>query len=399
MILAHRIRLYPNNVQQTYFRRACGIRRFAYNWTLAESRKLYEAGIKTSGYDLVKRFNALKGEHFPWASEVSKWAPQKAIQDAWDALRKWWAKNANHPRFKKRGKCRESFYLGVGHFAVESKKVRIPKLGWVKMAQQVRFPGKVKFVTVSKDGDQWFASFAVEINESKWSYPHACKTQAVCGVDLGVRDLVVLDDGTKFPAPRELRRRERKLRKLHKAVSRKQKGSNSRRKAVRALQRAHRKVRHVRLSYSHEITAQLVEQYRLIGIEDLNVLGMVNNRSLAKSVSDAAFRMIRTQLEYKTKLAGGEVVVANRWFPSSKLCSSCGAKRDKLGLGTRSWTCDCGATHDRDVNAAINLRNVTLRYKETQNAGGEDVSPSAFESGADLCEARIEQQLTERLAV
>jgi putative transposase len=371
VILSHRIRAYPNNVQQTYFRRACGIRRFAYNWALAESRKLYEAGKKTSGFDLVKRFNSIKGEEFPWTSEVSKWAPQKAIQDAWDALRKWWSKKAWAPRFKKKGRCRESFYLGAGHFSSDGERFRVPKLGWVRMAQEVRFPGEVKFVTVSQEGERWFASFQVEIDESKWSYPHVCETQTVCGVDVGVRDLVVLNDGTKIVAPRGLRRRERKLRKLQRSVSRKVKGSNGQRKAIRVLGEVHRKVRDARKAVTHEVTARLVQNFRWIGVEDLNVRGMLKNHQLARSVADAAFGEIRRQLGYKSVLAGSEIVVADRWFPSSKTCSDCDYVLKELPLEVREWVCEvCGVVHDRDVNAAINLRNVAARYAETKNAGG-----------------------------
>jgi putative transposase len=377
VILSHKIRLYPNNAQGTYFRRACGIRRFAYNWALAASRRLYEAGEKTSGFDLVKRFNSIKAEQFPWTAEVSKWAPQKAIQDAWDALRRWWDGKAKAPRFKKKGQCRESFYLGIGALKTDKKKIFIPKLGWVRMAQEVRFPGTIKFVAISQDGDRWFASFNVEIDGSQWSYPHICKTQAVCGVDLGVRDLVVLDDGTRIPAPRGLRRKESLLRRLQKAVSRRVKGSNSRKKAIRALGGAHRKVRDARKAVTHGITAQLVRDFRWIGIEDLNVQGMLRNHRLARSIADAAFGEIRRQIEYKSVLSGSNVAVADRFFPSTKTCSTCGHVLEKLPLGVREWTCPaCKAIHDRDENAAINLREVARRYRDTVNAGGGDVRPS-----------------------
>jgi putative transposase len=376
VILSHRIRLYPNNKQATYFRRACGIRRFAYNWALAENRRLYEAGERTSGFDLVKRFNAIKAAEFPWTSEVSKWAPQKAVQDAWGALKKWWAKKAQAPRFKKKGRCRESFYLGLGDFGVKGSKLRVPKLGWVRMAQEVRFPGRLKSVTVGQDGACWFAAIQVEIDESRWSYPHVCETQATCGVDLGVIDLVVLDDGTKVPAPRGLRRKERKLRKLQKFLSRKVKGSRSRMKAVWYLAEAHRKVRDARRAVTHEVTSWLVQKFRWIGIEDLNVRGMLKNHRLARSIADAAFGELRRQLGYKSVLARSNIVTADRFFPSSKTCSDCGHVIEKLPLDVREWVCpSCGCVHDRDENAAINLKNVTARYAETQNAGGEDVRP------------------------
>lgn len=376
MNLSHRIRLYPNNKQATYFRRACGVRRLAYNWALAESKRLHEQGTKTSGYDLCKRFNAIKDERYPFVRDVSKWVPQKAIYDAWDSLKRWWSKTSKAPRFKKKGRCKESFYIGLDKFKCDGKKICIPKLGWVKMAQEVRFPGKQMSVTISQDGDRWFAAVQVEIDESQWSYPHTCETQAVCGVDLGVHDLAVLDDGTKIKAPRGLRRRERKLRKLQKSVSRKVKGSSSRKKAIKALASCHRKIRDTRKDVPHKITSKLVREYRAIGIEDLNVKGMVKNHRLARSVSDASFGEIRRQLEYKAVLAGSEVVVVDRFFPSSKTCSGCGHIVGSLPLRVREWECSaCGVVHDRDVNAAINLRKVARRHRETQNAGGEGIRP------------------------
>jgi len=369
-VLSHRIRLYPNDVQATYFARACGIRRFAYNWALDHSWRLYEEGIRTSGFDLVKRFNAVKAEEFPWTAEVSKWAPQKAIQDAWDALRNWWSGRARRPRFKKRGKCRESFYIGLDQVSTEGKKIRIPKLGWVRMAQELRFPGEVKSATVSRDGDRWFASVQVEIDETRWSYPHACETQEACGVDVGVRDLVVLDTGERVAAPRELRRRERKLGRLQRVLARKTRGSGGWRKAKARLQEAHRKVRDARKDVTHRITADLVRRFRWIGTEDLNVRGMMRNHRLAKSIADAAFGEIRRQLDYKSALAGGYVVRAGRWFPSSKTCSVCGYVLGSLPLYIREWACPgCGVAHDRDQNAAENLKIVARRQRDTENAG------------------------------
>ncbi|MFA5132631.1 MAG: RNA-guided endonuclease TnpB family protein [Candidatus Paceibacterota bacterium] len=374
VFLSHKIRLYPNDKQVSYLKRACGIKRFAYNWALAESRKLYEQGIKTSGYDLSKRFNAIKREQFPFVLEVSKWVSQKAIYDLEDAYKNWWSKRARAPKFKKKGKCKDSFYLANDATKTVEHRIYISKCGWVRMSQSLRFPGHVMSVVISSEYAKWHASIQVEL-DGTWSCPHTCKTQAVCGLDMGVRDLVVLDDGTKYLAPRSLRKSEKKLKRLNRVVSRRVKGSNRRKKAVHILSRVHEKVTNIRKDCIHKITAKLVEDYRIIGMEDLNVKGMIKNHHLAKSVSDAAFGTVKSQLEYKTELSGSVLVKADRFYPSSKMCSNCGHVLDTLPLRIRVWTCPgCGAVHDRDVNAAKNLLNVALRYKETVNARGVESS-------------------------
>jgi len=398
--LAHKIRLYPNNRQATYFKQACGVRRFSYNWALAESLRLHNEGEKTSGYDLCKRLNAVKHDQFPWMTDVTKWAPQKGVYDAWDALISWWKGRTRRPRFHKKGKQRDRFYLGINAFSVKGRKIRIPKIGYVKMAQELRFPGKLKHAVVSRDGDHWYASVSVEIDDT-WNYKHQCKSEGAVGIDVGIKSLAVISNegGTQtVHNPRFFVSRQRKLRRLQKALSRKKKGSNRRAKAKLAVTVAYRKIRNTRSDFIHKLTSVVVRENRFIGIEDLNVKGMVKNRKLAKHVSDASFGEIRRQLTYKASLAGAEVVLADRFFPSSKLCSTCGYKLDELSLGTREWRCpQCKSLHDRDVNAAMNLRNVARRYRETQNARGDCVTPETIL--ATVNETRIEHPLTNPVAV
>lgn len=372
MILSHKIRLYPNNKQKTYFRMACGTHRFAYNWALAHSKKLYENGVKTSGYDLSKRFNAIKDNQFPWVRKVTKWAPQKGIYDAWDALKRWWKGQNSRPRFKRKGISKDSFYLTGTTFAVEGEKIRVSKLGWVRMAQELRLPGTPKSVTISRDGDHWYAAIKVEL-DADWKYTNACENQEVVGIDLGVKSLATLSDGPTIENPKWLQRYERKLKRLQKSLSRKKKGSKNRQKARAKLARQHRKVRHARQDFIHKMTSDIVSKCRYIVIEDLNVKGMLSNRRLAGHIASASFGEIRRQLEYKAELSGSTVLVVDRFFPSSKMCSLCGHVYSELTLSDRKWECpDCGYRHDRDINAARNLANVAVGYTETKNAGGED---------------------------
>ncbi|HVS46312.1 MAG TPA: RNA-guided endonuclease TnpB family protein, partial [Verrucomicrobiae bacterium] len=212
--------------------------------------------------------------------------------------------------------------------------------------------------TVSRRADAWYASFSIEVD-----YEQEVRTDgSVIGVDLGITALATLSDGsTKVAAPKPLRRYLKKLARLSRAVARKERGSNSRAKAKAKLARLHRRIADIRADALHKLTTSLT-RYRTIVIEDLNVAGMLANRHLSRAISDLGFFEFRRQLDYKAAMAGSTVIVADRWFPSSKLCSSCGVKNESLTLAERSWTCrSCGASHDRDVNAAVNL----ARYPES----------------------------------
>ena len=246
------------------------------------------------------------------------------------------------------------------------------------MAQPLRFKeGEVKFVVISRDsaGD-WYASFSVEILEGTYVYPHKCESQAVVGVDLGIKTLATCSEGTKFKNPKPLARAQRKLRRSQRSLARKTKGSQNRVKAKLLVAKIHRKVTRIRLDSIHNLTSWLVRTFRFIGIEDLNVRGMVKNHKLARALADASFGEIRRQIEYKSKLSGSHVVVADRFYPSSKRCSDCGNILERLDLSTREWSCpSCEVIHDRDKNASINLRLVAERYSETKNACGEPVRP------------------------
>jgi putative transposase len=377
--LSHKIRLYPNNAQRTHFARACGISRFAYNWGLDQCKTaLAEQKAAPSGYDLSKQLNAIKKEKFPWMQEVSKWAPQQAVHDLGDAFKKYFQKKARHPKFKKKGRCKDSFYINANAFKIEGPKIRISRLGWVKMAEELRFPGRPLSAVISREADAWYAAVQVELPDD-WRYPHACKSQASVGVDLGIKDLVVLSNGEKHPGPKALRKLEPKLRKLNKELSRKKRGSRRRNATKARLGRLHARIAHIRGDYAHKLSTDLVQRFGQIAVEDLDIRGMLQNRHLAKYISDAGWYEFRRQLEYKGELAGCQVVVVDRDFPSSQLCSQCGDLNERLALGKRKWVCsNCGTAHDRDVNAAINLNEqVAQGYWETENGRGEGISLGA----------------------
>jgi len=361
MLLAHKIALDPNNVQKTYFARAAGTARFAYNWALNQWGEQYGAWKddnslpKPSQMAMRRELNAVKHTEFPWMKEVTKCAPQMAIIQLGEAFKNFFAGRAKYPVFRKKG-IHDRFSITNDQFAVNGKKIRIPLLGWVRMREKLRFTGKIMSATISRVADRWFVSIAVDICEI---HLPAAENQGVVGVDLGVSALATLSTGEKITGPKAHTALLKRLRRLSRSLSKKCKGSANRNKAKRKLARLHARIGQLRNDALHKLTSKLAGNFKTVVVENLNVKGMMKNGKLAKSIADMGFFEFRRQLGYKTQMRAGLVMVADRWFASSKMCSSCGHKLETLSLSIRSWVCPvCGKSHDRDVNAAINLRNI-----------------------------------------
>ncbi|MCL1997805.1 MAG: transposase [Turicibacter sp.] len=371
MIRAHKIRLKPNNNQATYFAKACGIARFAYNWGLAEWKRRYEMGEQVNERILRKSLNSIKREQFPWMYEVTKCAPQLAIKNNLNsAFRNFYrglkqGEQVGFPKFHKKG-IKDSFSLSNDQFQLKEKSVQIPNLGWVRLAEELRFEGKIMGATVSRTADKWFIAIQVEMPNE----PIPKRESQAVGVDLGVKVLATLSEGTSITGSKASRKYEKQLRHINQSFSRKtgakkgEKKSSNFVKTKRKLSRLYAKMANLRNDGTHKLTTMLVQNYTLIGIEDLNVKGMMSNHKLARSVADMSFFEFRRQLEYKALTAGTQIIVADRWFPSSKTCSACGIvkTKDELTLSMRTYECSCGFVCDRDVNAAINLRNYALKH-------------------------------------
>lgn len=378
MLIAHRVALAPNNAQTTYLARAAGVARFAYNWALGEWRTQYEACKidstlpKPSEAALRRQLNSIKREQFPWMLEVTKNAPQMAIMQLGRAFENFFAGRARYPRFRKKGQD-DRFTLTNDQFQVEGRRIRIPKLGWVRMRETLRFSRRIVSATVVRVANHWYASITVETSDPP--LPPA-ENQGTVGVDLGVKALATLSTGETFEGPKALRTLLIRMRRLSRALSRKVKGSRNRAKAKLKLAKLHARIANIRRDSLHQLSTSITRRFHTIGIEDLNVKGMLGNRHLARAIADMGFSELRRQLEYKAAWRGGQVVLADRWFPSSKLCSCCRYRLDELGLDVRQWTCPgCGSSHDRDVNAAINLRNMAV--SSTASAcGGEGAGPA-----------------------
>jgi len=361
VILSHKIRLVPTQAQEDYFRRACGTARFTYNWALAAWGEAYVTGGKPSGRSLKRTFNAVRRDQFPWTYDVHRDCTAGAFDNLQNAFQHFFRRvktgeKPGYPKFKKKGLAKDSFGIANDQFSLNGKKIRIPKLGWVKMREVLRFTGKIMSAVVSRTADKWFVAIAVDTEVT----PQPPKTKGAIGVDLGISALATMSDGRKVQHSRKRKKLERQLRRLQKAASRKQKGSASRRKAVGKLARKHLELTNLRADVLHKTTTELVQDYETIVIEDLNVRGMVKNHHLARAISRQSWAEFRRQLDYKALMHGRDLVVADRFYPSTKTCSRCGAVK-QVALSERVYKCtDCGLVIDRDFNAAINLSKLPL---------------------------------------
>ena len=359
----HKIKLDPTAVQEEYFRRACGVARFAFNWALAEWKAEYEAGGKPNEAALRKRLNAIKAEHFPWMSEVTKVAPQNAIKNVGVAFQNFFRRvkqggKPGYPRFKKKG-LHDSFRADNGPQNSEShavecvgKTIKLPRCGVVRMREELRFSGRTLAATVSKMADGWHVAVLVDTTDCLSGPLH----RGTVGVDLGIKEFATLSTGEIIPALKPHRAAHQRLVRLSRSLSRKQKGSSNRAKAKTKLAKLHQRIGNVRKDALHKLTTKLATEFDTIAIEDLNVSGMLRNRHLARSIADAGFSEFRRQLEYKAVMTGAHVHVVDRFFPSSKTCHSCGTIHP-MKLSDRIMVCDCGNIMGRDLNAAMNLKN------------------------------------------
>ncbi len=345
---------------------------------LARSQEQYKTtGKHPTTFDLEKQLNALKQTDFPWMYEVSKYAPQSALQDLEDAFkhffRRWRAKKAGtykgklgFPRYKSKKKGLGSFRL-AGNIYICEDAIQLPRLGRLRLKERGYLPTSgvnILSATISEQAGRWYVSVQVEEHIPN---PEPA-TGPVIGVDLGIKTLATLSDEIVFENPKALRSRLKALKRAHRRLSRRKKGSNNRKKAQRKLARLHARVANIRQDAIHKATSAIVaktkpqdQRPRVIAIEDLNVSGMLKNHCLAQAVADAGFYEFRRQLTYKVERAGSMIFVVNRWYPSSKTCSCCGWVWEDMTLKDRVFVCqNCGYVADRDYNGAKNLAAAVL---------------------------------------
>ena len=393
---AYRFALDPTPAQERALRSHAGAARFAWNWGLGKCRERYAAERRWyCGAELHRLWNQVKKADpaLGWWEQNSKCAYQESLRDLDRALRDF-AKSRNgqrkgkrlgFPRFKKRGKGRDSFRL-TGAVRCGRGAVTLPRLGVVKTHESTgklarrleNGSARILSATVSRTAQRWHVSFTVEVDRAV-PERHPRPGTAI-GIDLGVKSLITAVDDTgtviTIPGPKPLSAGLRRLRRASRAHSRKKPGSAGRRKAAARLARLHARIAHLRGDALHKATSMLAARYETVVAEDLNVAGMTRNRRLARALADQGFGTARRMLSYKTGWHGGSLVLADRWYPSSKTCSGCGTVKAKLGLSERTYRCDgCGLVLDRDVNAARNLLSLAASGAERRNAGGGTLRP------------------------
>ena len=414
-VLSQKIRIEANNKFKTYCRKAFGCSRLAYNWGLAEYKKelkkyrkamsLYrkemkqynESPLQFSEFpvkpklptvlDLKKRFNSIKAKECPYMYEVTKYASQqtfiflgKALTRYYEAKKNKTGPKVGFPVFKKRSETSGSFYLGGDQVELQRFKtcsgaekksgklfLRIPNFGWVKLTEEIRFSGHINNVTISQDGDEFFASFSINVQEAAIEKKTAPENTAV-GIDLGLDAALTLSDGIKIYAPKPLKRYINKIKALQRRLSKKQhpktkddetKYSRSYFRLLKKIKKLYTKISHLRKDFIDKTASFIARNYSYVALENLNVKGMMSNHRLARALADVSFGRLKTAIVNKVQLNDGKIIEADRFYPSSKRCCKCGEVKKDLKLSDRIYKCEnCGNEIDRDLQASVNLLNL-----------------------------------------
>ena len=379
MVKAIKVMLIPNNVQQTKMFQYAGAARFAYNWALAREKENYEKGGKfISDTELRKEFTRLRNsDEYAWLLKISNNVTKQAIKDACTAYKNFFKGLQKYPRFKSKKKSMPKFYqdnikiqFSDTHVKFEgfssSKKANKQKLNWVRLAEHGRIPTDAKYMNprISFDGLNWWISVCIEFPDCKESL-----NGDGIGIDLGIKDLAICSDTNKYRninKSQSVKKLEKRKRRLQRSVSRKYEQNKKKGKYCKThnivkneklLLKVNHRLTNIRKNYLSQTTSEIINRKpRFICIEDLNVSGMMKNRHLSKAVQNQGFFEFRKQLEYKCNDSGIQLIIADRFYPSSKLCNCCGRIKKDLKLSDRTYRCDCGNVIDRDFQASLNLR-------------------------------------------
>jgi putative transposase len=384
----YRFRMRPTRAQEPILNRMAGARRWVWNWALRRWKDHYQATgksipLKTLSDELTR----LKCQpETAWLKEADSQALQQAIKDLARAYANFFDPKlkARLPRFKSRKRDQARFRIPQ-RVKVRDGKVYVPKLGWINVRQSQPVEGTTKSATFKRDAvGCWFVTLVVAFEMPDVALPEPDHSKVI-GVDLGLKDFLVASGGDRTPAPKFYRAGQRKLRRAQRVLSRRVPGSNRKAKARLAVAKIHQRIANQRGDFLHKLSTKLVKDHDGLCIEDLSLKGLVRTK-LAKSFSDASMGEFRRQLEYKSVWNRKHLAVIDRFYPSTRLCRGCGAVNRELTLSDRQWRCDCGMSHDRDLSAAINIRDEGLRilaegYSERLNARGVRVRPATAGSG------------------
>lgn len=374
MVKAYKFKIKPNGKQQALFSQFFGCTRFIYNWGLERKTSAYKKdGSSLTYMQLAKDLTNLKKEEdYKWLNDCTNEGLQQSLRNLESAYTAFFRKKAKYPNFKSKHKSRESVkFINSVHFDFEKWMVKLPKLGWVNLCKNRTWNQatcKQGTVTVSKDkcGDYWLTVVIDNQKENGKKKPIDINTAV--GIDLGIKDYAVLSDGTKYSNPKYLQNSQKLLAHWQKNFARTKQGSNRHERARLRVAKCYRNITNQRTDFLQKLSTDLIKNYDTICMEDLNVKGMEQNHYLAKAITDAAWSEFVRELTYKSEWEGNNIVFIGRFEPSSKLCNNCGYINSELKLSDREWVCpQCGEHHDRDVNAAINIKRIAL---EKQNLIG-----------------------------
>lgn len=365
--------LKPTAVQEALFWQYVGTARWSYNWALDEWMESYHRGDsqRPSAIDLAKKLTTIKKRpETEWLNSISNRVPEQSIKDADRAFKRFFlgcrtGQKIGFPRRRAKYKTKPTFSFNVStRNLIRGSRIIVPKIGTVKVAQRhfsAPDGGKHTRLTINYQGGQWWAGVLYEVPGMN---PVANGNPSV-GVDLGIAALATLSTGEKVDGPQAFRQEMKRLRRKNRRWAASRNGSKRKEKKRKAIIRIHARIANVRSNSIHQLTTRLAKNYGQVVIEDLAIKNMAKNRHLSLSIMDAGWGMFSQQLKYKCPKYGSELIQANQFYPSSKTCSGCGRKNEALAFGQREWMCDgCGSKHDRDVNAAINLKNLPQNMRK-----------------------------------
>ncbi len=362
MLKAYKYRLYPTKEQKESFFHHFGACRFVYNWALENKVKSYEQnGKSVSRFTLNKMITELKEEH-TWLKNVNSQSLQGATLNLETAFTKFFREKKGFPNFKSKKNPVQSFSVPQFYEVdFDNNKVKLPKIGWIKTKLHRKFKGIEKTATLSRTPTgKYYISILVD-DEQETPVKSLFNEKVTVGIDIGIKDFAVLSNGEKIDNPKYLKTSMQRLNVLQRRMSRKQKGSKNRAKAKNAVSKLHEKISNQRNDFQHKLSSKLIGENQALALETLNVSGMLNNHCLALHIADASWSSFVTKLEYKAEWFGKTILRIGQFEPSTKICNVCGYYNKNLTLADREWQCpDCKTNHDRDINAAINIKKFAL---------------------------------------